>query len=199
MEGDKEMTEIALISGSLRRDSVNATVIATVRDILSGRSDVRTTALDLRILPHYDQDAEDAGWPASVLAARELIEGCDALVVSTPSYNGTAPGVLKNALDWFSRPWGASPLSGMPAAVLSASPGPYGAADAQQNLCAVLERCGSTVVEQARLAIPKAAALPVLDGRFTDAATVLALEAAMDVLLAAVESAPPAKPLLAVG
>jgi chromate reductase len=197
------MTGIALISGSLRRTSANTVAIATVRGILSERSDVRTTSFDLRALPYYDQDVEESGWPAPVLATREQIEDCHALVVSTPSYNGAAPGALKNALDWLSRPWGASPLSGKPVAVLSASPGGFGAADAQQNLCAVLERCGSIVVEQARLAIPNALELPVRDGRYADAATVLALEAALDALLAALEpappSAPPPEPLLAVG
>jgi chromate reductase, NAD(P)H dehydrogenase (quinone) len=88
------------MSGSLRRDSVNSTAAATIRRLLAQRDPrVRTPLLDLRSLPYQDQDLDVADGPAAVAQACRLLTSADALVISTPSCNGGAPGVLKNALD----------------------------------------------------------------------------------------------------
>ncbi|MGW5335995.1 NADPH-dependent FMN reductase [Streptomyces bauhiniae] len=180
------MTRIVLMSGSLRRDSVNGAAVATIGRLLAGRdAQVHMALLDLRALPYYDQDLDVGDGPAPVAEARRLLGSADALVISTPSYNGGAPGVLKNALDWLSRPWGDSALTGLPTAVLSASPGPRGAADAQPGLRVNLERSGAVLVDHRPLALGEAELLPRTDQGFTDPTTVAFLEEIADALWAA--------------
>jgi chromate reductase len=177
------VTTIILISGSLRRESLNSTAIATVRSLLTRRdASVRTRALDLRVLPHYDQDVEAVDGSPPVAAAKRLVSSADAVVISTPSYNGSAPGVLKNALDWLSRPWGDSALTGKPVAVMSASPGQRGAADAQAGLRVNLERSGAVLIDHPPLALSRAGSLSRSEGEFTDASVL----AQLDVLAGAV-------------
>ncbi|MEV5355024.1 NADPH-dependent FMN reductase [Streptomyces sp. NPDC086081] len=171
------MTRIVLMSGSLRRGSVNTTAVATLGRLLAQRdARVRTPLLDPRVLPYYDQDLDVADGPAPVAEARRLLDSADALVISTPSYNGGAPGVLKNALDWLSRPWGDSALTGLPTAVLSASPGPRGAADAQPGLRVNLERSGAVLIDHRPVALGDAEALPRTGQGFTDPATLALLD-----------------------
>jgi chromate reductase len=165
------------MSGSLRRDSVNTTAVATLGRLLAQRdTQVHTPVLDPRVLPYYDQDLDVADGPAPVAEARHLLASADALVISTPSYNGGAPGVLKNALDWLSRPWGDSALTGLPTAVVSASPGPRGAADAQPGLRVNLERSGAVLIDHRPLALGDAEALPRTARGFTDPTTVALLD-----------------------
>ncbi|MER8011862.1 NADPH-dependent FMN reductase [Streptomyces sp. NPDC094149] len=180
------MTRIVLMSGSLRRGSVNSTAVATIGRLLARRgAQVHTPLLDLRTLPYYDQDLDAADGPATVARARRLLESADALVISTPSYNGGAPGVLKNALDWLSRPWGDSALTGLPTALMSASPGPRGAADAQPGLRVNLERSGAVLIDHRPLALGDAEALPRTDQGFTDPSVLVLLEELADSVWAA--------------
>lgn len=180
------VTRIVLMSGSLRRGSVNSTAVATIGRLLARRSaQVHTPLLDLRTLPYYDQDLDAADGPAPVARARRLLGSADALVISTPSYNGGAPGVLKNALDWLSRPWGDSALTGLPTALMSASPGPRGAADAQPGLRVNLERSGAVLIDHRPLALGDAEALPRTDQGFTDPSVLALLEELADAVWAA--------------
>ena len=177
------MTSIVLISGSLRADSVNSAALATVARLLGRRSEpYRVSTLAIGELPFYDHDVEQADSSAEVRAARELVGAADVVVISTPSYNGQAPGVLKNALDWLSRPYGASALTDTPVAVLSASPGPRGAADAQPALCGVLRRSGAVLVElqEGPVAIGNAERLRTAEGEFADPEVLAALEGLLD-------------------
>ena len=106
--------------------------------------DVRVVA-DLDRLPFYDGDVEAAGTPGAVRELRAAVIAADAIVVVTPEYNGTVPGVLGNAVDWLSRPARLSVLKGKPVLVLSASPGRFGAVRAADHLRAVLARIGADV------------------------------------------------------
>jgi chromate reductase len=175
------------MSGSLRRGSVNSTAVATIGRLLARRdAQVHTPLLDLRALPYYDQDLDAADGPAAVARARRLLGSADALVISTPSYNGGAPGVLKNALDWLSRPWGDSALTGLPTALMSASPGPRGAADAQPGLRVNLERSGAVLIDHRPLALGDAEAVPRTDqGWFADPPVLALLEELADAVWAA--------------
>ena len=83
------------------------------------------------------------------MAFRQALLDADALVVATPEYNGSIPGVLKNAVDWASRPRGAAPIDGLPAAVLSVSPSPRGAQWAREDLVKVLRVAGAQPLEDA--------------------------------------------------
>ncbi|MFJ5290466.1 MULTISPECIES: NADPH-dependent FMN reductase [unclassified Streptomyces] len=182
--------KIVLVSGSTRRESANTALLATVGRLITERAgavDIRRLAVGE--LPHYERELELSGASEPVLAAHEMVASADALVISTPAYNGEMPGALKNALDWLSRPQGGAgqdALRGRLTAVLSASPGARGAAGAQVTLKAVLGRCGARVVEHPQVAVGDAPALRGADGLVADPDVVAALAGLTDALLAAV-------------
>ncbi|MFH7595658.1 NADPH-dependent FMN reductase [Streptomyces racemochromogenes] len=183
--------KIVLMSGSTRRDSLNTTVLETVRHVLAGLPGAHE-AVDLPVaqLPYYEAGLELADGSPEVRAAKELVAGADLLFISTPSYNGAMPGALKNALDWLSRADGArpSPLNGTVTAVVSASPGARGGLDAQPGLVTVLGRCGAHVVEHEPVGVARAGELAVQGGRYTDPELVARLESLTRAALAAVEA-----------
>ncbi len=142
------------ISGSLRRDSYNSALLRAAAERLPAGAEL-VELEGLREIPPYDADAELDGAPAEVEALREAIREADAVLVATPEYNHSIPGVLKNALDWASRPAGESALTGKPAAVVGASTGMFGAVWAQAEVRKVLGAMGGRVVE-AELPVPRA-------------------------------------------
>ena len=99
----------------------------------------------LTTLSFYDQDL-DAAPPAEVVALRAQVAAADAVVVVTPEYNGTIPGLLGNAIDWLSRPYGAGALRGKPVVAVAASPGGVGGARAVVSLRTVLGNAGAELV-----------------------------------------------------
>lgn len=142
------------ISGSLRRDSYNSALLRAAAERLPAG-----VALEeyegLREIPPYDSDLEEDGVPAAVEELRAAVRGADAVLVATPEYNHSIPGVLKNALDWVSRPAGESSLMGKPAAAIGASTGMFGAVWAQAETRKVLGALGGRVVER-ELPVPRA-------------------------------------------
>src|SRR5689334_16655381 len=95
---------VLAIPGSLRQDSFNRKAL-TIAIRLAEAQGAKVTMLDLKILdlPLYDQDVQDAGLPESVQKLKAAVEACDMLIIASPEYNYSIPGVLKNALDWGSR------------------------------------------------------------------------------------------------
>ena len=134
---------VLVISGSSRRGSINTRLAHVVAELRP--SDTVTVYDGLTRLPFYDADLEAAGAPAEVQDLRAAVAAADAVVVTTPEYNGTIPGLLGNVLDWLSRPHGRSVFSGKPALVLTASPSPGGGAQAAAHLRTVLTRIGADV------------------------------------------------------
>jgi chromate reductase, NAD(P)H dehydrogenase (quinone) len=136
------------ISGSLRRDSFNTALLRAAAERLPGG--VEFVAFErLAEIPAYDSDVEEAGETAEAVAAlREAMREADAVLVSTPEYNSSIPGALKNALDWASRPAGESALMGTPAAVIGASTGMFGGVWAQAETRKVLGALGGRVLER---------------------------------------------------
>jgi chromate reductase, NAD(P)H dehydrogenase (quinone) len=136
------------ISGSLRRDSFNSALLRAAAERLPGG--VEFVAFErLAEIPAYDADLEDSGeTPAAVAELRAAMREADAVLVSTPEYNHSIPGALKNALDWASRPAGESALMGTPAAVVGASTGMFGAIWAQAETRKVLGALGGRVLER---------------------------------------------------
>jgi chromate reductase, NAD(P)H dehydrogenase (quinone) len=134
------------ISGSLRRDSLNSALLRAAAERLPAGAEWSEFE-GLREIPPYDADIEEATVPAAVRDLREAIGDADAVLVATPEYNHSIPGVLKNALDWASRPAGQSALSGKPAAAIGASTGMFGAVWAQAETRKVLGALGGRVVE----------------------------------------------------
>ena len=145
------------ITGSLRRDSYNHALLRVAAERLP--AGVEWSEFDrLREIPPYDGDLEEDGSPVpeAVAELREAMRDADAVLIATPEYNHSIPGVLKNALDWASRPAGESALTGTPAAVIGASTGMFGAVWAQAELRKVLGALGGRVVET-ELPVPHAA------------------------------------------
>jgi chromate reductase len=144
------------ITGSLRRDSYNHALLREAAERLPagvGWSEFERLAE----IPPYDADLEaGATPPAAVAELRRAMREADAVLVATPEYNHSIPGVLKNALDWASRPAGQSALTGTPAAVIGASTGMFGAVWAQAETRKVLGSLGGRVIE-AELPVARAA------------------------------------------
>jgi chromate reductase len=142
------------IAGSLREASYNRALLRAARELLPAA--VELEEVDLRGLPFYDGDLEAAGDPEPVAALKHAIRDADAVLIATPEYNRGTPGVLKNAIDWASRPPLASPLTGKPVAIMGASTGRGGTARAQEQLRAALEFSRAAVVEQPEVLVPEA-------------------------------------------
>lgn len=141
------------ISGSLRRDSYNTRLLrAAAKELPPG---ARLEIYDgLAALPPFDEDAEGAPG-AAVEEWRAALEGADALLFATPEYNAGVPGVLKNAVDWSSRPFPDNSLNGKAAAVIGASTGLFGAVWAQADLRKSLRYAKAHVLDD-ELPVPTA-------------------------------------------
>src|SRR3954451_2360468 len=123
--------------GSLRRGSYNRRLMQSARELAP--AGMRIEIAELGDIPFYNADFDTASArPEPVERLKRQVDGADAVLISTPEYNHSVPGVLQNAIDWISRPAMRSPLVGKPVAIMGASPGALGAARAQQQLKLVL-------------------------------------------------------------
>ena len=138
-------TKIAVIVGSIRRDSLNRKLALALSRLAP--EDFSFDVVEIGDLPNYNQD-DDAQPAESVLRMKAQITAADALLFVTPEYNRSIPGVLKNALDHGSRPYGQNAWAGKPAGVLGASVGPHGTAMAQQHLRNILASVDMPVLPQ---------------------------------------------------
>jgi chromate reductase len=119
------------IAGSLRRASYNRAALAAAQQLVP--SDATLERFDLDGIPGFNQDDEQHP-PAKIVELKAKVRAADAILFVTPEYNYSVPGVLKNAIDWASRPYGDSAWSGKPVAVMGASVGMLGTARAQYHL-----------------------------------------------------------------
>jgi chromate reductase, NAD(P)H dehydrogenase (quinone) len=133
------------ISGSLRRGSCNTKLLRAASELLPPGVEVELWD-GLKAVPPYDEDDDVQPAPAGVAHRRVAIAEADAVVFATPEYNWSVPGVLKNAIDWVSRPL-ATNLRNKPVAVVGASTGAFGAVWSQAELRKVLSATGARVVE----------------------------------------------------
>jgi len=124
-------TRVAVFVGSLRKDSFNRKLAKAVEKLAP--DDFEFTHVRIDDLPLYNQDF-DEDYPAEARRLKQDVESADAVLFVTPEYNRAIPGVLKNAIDIGSRPWGVNSFAGKPAAVLGISVGAIGTALAQQHL-----------------------------------------------------------------
>ena len=151
------MAEIVVvgIAGSLRRHSYNRGLIRAAAAVAPAGVTVRI--FDLDGVPLYNQDVEDAGEPQMVVQMKREIAAADALLIATPEYNHGVPGVLKNAIDWASRPRRTSPLLDKPVAVMGASPGRGETARAQAQLRDAFVFTGACVMPLPEVMVGEAA------------------------------------------
>ena len=148
-----QQTTILTLVGSLRAASINRQLAelaaetapdGVVLNIYDGLGD----------LPFYNEDLDTETPPPAAAALRAAAAQADAGLVVTPEYNGTIPAVLKNALDWLSRPWGASDLKGKPVAVIGSAQGQYGGVWAHDETRKSLGIFGPRVVDTIKLSLP---------------------------------------------
>lgn len=139
------MYTIAVIVGSLRKDSINKKLARALEKL--GNDIFTFKTVDISGIPPYNQDLENDA-PAAVRQMKEAVATADAVLFVTPEYNRSIPGVLKNVLDWGSRPYGQNIWSGKPAAMAGCSAGAVGTAVAQAHLRSVLGFLGMALTVQ---------------------------------------------------
>jgi len=176
------MTTILCLAGSLRAASSSRAVVATVCERLAPRADMRT--FDIGALPHYNADLDPL--PNIVVELKQAIAEADGMIIVTPEYNYSVPGVLKNAIDWASRPGYASVLKDKPVFIASVSGGALGGVRAQAHLKNILGGVLARTFIWQEIAIIQANA-KVKDGRLADEATETFLFDALNAFLAELE------------
>jgi len=154
------------IAGSLRQGSYNRGLIRAASELAP--PSIRFTTHDIADIPLFNADIEAVGDPEPVRRFKEAIAGADALLVATPEYNHCVPGVLKNAIDWASRPARRSVLSSRPVAIMGASTGGGGTARAQAHLRDGLSYTNGLVLPQPEVLVPFAGSRFDEDGNLHD-------------------------------
>ncbi|NAZ77405.1 FMN reductase [Kineococcus sp. T13] len=148
------MTTVLVLVGSLRSGSINRQIAETA--VALAPEGVELSIYEgLGDLPFYNEDVDVEGAvPQSALAFRAAVAAADAVLVVTPEHNGTMPAVLKNAVDWASRPYGASPLTGKPLVAIGSAFGQYGGVWAQDDARKSFGIAGAHVLTEVAMAIP---------------------------------------------
>ena len=156
------------ISGSLRKGSYNSMALRAAQKLAPEGMSLEIA--DISRIPMYNDDVRAAGEPAEVAALKAQIRAADAVLLVTPEYNFSIPGVLKNTLDWMSRP-PEPPFDGKPVAIMGASPGPVGTARVQYDLRKVLVFMNTFTVNKPEVFISMAASKFNAEGELTDEIT----------------------------
>ena len=168
------------MSGSLRSGSYSNAVLETLRETFEGRADLRI--YDLQPIPAYNQDFEGEKRPAPVKALLGAIAESDGLVLCAPEFNHSIPGVLKNALDWASRPAFTSVMAYKPVAIMATSRGPLGGARCLEHMRVALDSMLARVALAREVTIT-ASAEKIRDGRLVDETSLGFACAAVEALL----------------
>jgi chromate reductase len=167
------MTQLQILgfAGSLRRGSYNRALLRAAEELLPQA--MALESFDLSPIPLYNDDVRRQGFPEPVRRFRERITAADALLIATPEYNFSVPGVLKNAIDWASRPDedGYLPLNLKPIALMGATTGGYGTVRAQTHLRDSFVYTNSYVVNKPQVLVTFAEKKFDIDGRLTDETT----------------------------
>jgi chromate reductase len=156
------------IAGSLRRGSYNRAALRAACELAPEGMEI--APFELAEVPLYDEDVREKGFPPAVEELRARIRAADALLLATPEYNYSIPGVLKNAIDWASRPPD-QPFEGKPVAILGASPSMLGTARAQYHLRQVFVFLDGRVLNRPEVMIARAHEKFDAQGRLTDEPT----------------------------
>jgi chromate reductase len=164
-----EVIHVLAISGSLRKASFNTAALRAAMELKPEGMEIELATIG--DFPLYSQDIEDQGWPGPVARVRHQVERSDGVLLATPEYNFTVSGVLKNAIDWLSRPAGQSPLNGKPVAIIGASPSMVGTARAQGDLRNIAFYNAMPVLTAQEVLIARAGEKFDKEGRLTDEPT----------------------------
>jgi chromate reductase len=166
--GDAGTVSILGIAGSLRRGSFNAATLRVAQELAPAR--VTIESFDIAPIPLYNEDVFQQGFPAPVEDLRARIKAADGLLIVTPEYNYSIPGVLKNAIDWASRPPD-QPFDGKPIGLMGASPGTHGTSRAQYHLRQCFVFLNGLVMNRPEVMIPVAQGKFDANGALTDQTT----------------------------
>lgn len=165
-----DVIELLGISGSLRSGSYNSALLRAASQLAP--EGVRIDIYEgLGDIPLYNDDVRLLGEPAGVTRIKQRIAAADGVLICTPEYNNSVPGVLQNAIDWISRPPAESPLRGKPVGIAGVATGNFGAVRAQTVLRQVLASTASVAMIRPELAVFQARSRFDDDGNLTDETT----------------------------
>ncbi|HEX3403232.1 MAG TPA: NADPH-dependent FMN reductase [Acetobacteraceae bacterium] len=165
---DSGTVRILGIAGSLRHGSFNAATLRAAQELAPAGMTIER--FDIAPIPHYNEDVRQQDFPASVEGLRARIKAADGLLIVTPEYNYSIPGVLKNAIDWASRP-PEQPFDGKPIGLMGASVGTLGSGRAQYHLRQCFVFLNGLVMNRPEVMIPAAQSKFDADGKLTDQPT----------------------------
>jgi len=168
------------LSGSLRRGSLNTALLRAAAGLAPEGMTIEIGCLSG--LPLFDEDVEKSAYPKAARALREHIRGSDAVLIATPEYNFSVPGVLKNALDWVSRPLADPVMAGKPVGIMGAG-GRLGTARAQAHLRDICRALGSVAVPMPEVFVVRAWEAFGPEGGLTDIGTQAAIRALLEAMM----------------
>ncbi|HKH82528.1 MAG TPA: NAD(P)H-dependent oxidoreductase [Gemmatimonadales bacterium] len=160
---------VVAFAGSLRRGSFNSALIRAARDLAPEGMSIEL--IEIGGLPFYNADLEAEGDPATVAAFKSSVEQADGVLIATPEYNDGIPAVLTNAIDWGSRLPVRAPLTGLPVAIMGASPSQVGTARGQMHLRQILGHIRARVLPPPEVLVARAHERFDKDLRLTDHGT----------------------------
>jgi len=166
---DPAVIRVVGLAGSLRKDSLNRALLRAAVELAP--PSLRIEVFDLDAVPLYNGDVEAEGDPPAVAALKAAIAAADGVLFATPEYNHGVPAVMKNAVDWASRPPRGAPLGGKPVGIIGASPGATGSARGQSQLRQAFEFTNSYCLPQPEVLVFRAHEKFDASGALVDEAT----------------------------
>lgn len=171
--------KLLAVAGSIRSNSFSKIIVDAFADLLAGRADIDKA--DIASLPHYNQDLDNVDSPAAVQKFKAQVSSSDGVIIVSPEFNHGIPGVLKNALDWGSRPSFNSPFRHKPVLIVTSSVASTGGVRAQHSIRDALASMLASPVPSVEIAIA-AVHTKIANGKFADAATLEFVRPAFDAL-----------------
>ncbi len=165
---DKNITAVGIV-GSLRKNSYNRSLMNAVKEMAP--EGVTLEIFEIGNIPLFNQDREAADYPKEAQALKDKIRAAEGVIIATPEYNRSIPGVLKNAIDWTSRPYGASAWPGKHVATMGATGGSIGTAVAQSHLRQILTYLNTRIMGQPEFYLGEVAKKLDANGVLTDPGT----------------------------
>jgi chromate reductase len=173
------MKTFIAFSGSLRKDSFNTNVLKAAQGLVADGTKIEI--MDISTFPLFNQD-EEGNYPPQVKEVKDKVLAADGIIFATPEYNRSVPGVLKNAIDWISRPYGTNPFAGKPTLIMSASGGSISGALANYHLKQIMLYLDANILGQPEFFLSGAQDKFDASGKLTDESTKEHIKKALEAL-----------------